>query len=320
MKMLKYLLLFITLCVGSCTTANAENWYEDNNLATAGGLPLDFNSRTQITNSFSKMDVYYLRISTMRQLSDIQLRGLSNTLRQYGIKLAIDNTDATWGGCRLNRNYSRTINDITKLKQLGFDVKYIGLQSVLSKPYTKRDGKCNDYRFVDTVHILERYKDILTFYEQVQPRFRDISIGIIDALPAKNKPYYRAAYNDISHGLKIRGYKLGFIHLDVPLSYPRERLNGVTYQSLASDISYINSLGTKSGIFFASNKGGRTSASAVSEYKIDGVVNMIKYGVNPHHWVSAGWFPYPKQSAPDNDLYTSLGIFNVITQILRASK
>jgi hypothetical protein len=282
-----------------------EIWHVDNNLKTAGGYPLDWNSRLVHTDKWKtalkRIDVYYLRLSTARKVDPRSLVKLAQLFKQYNIKLALDEPLATWAGCRNNRNFSQSIKHIKALKEVGFDVKYIGLQSVLSKPYKKADGKCNEYRGI--MDMMPRYKDILAYYQQVQPQFPDISIGIIDATPVKQGHPPELLYNTIYNGLRIRGYKLGFIHLDIPMTYD------MNLGLLKSKMPPV-----KKGLFIV--KGHKGSL----KLKISRLIDKLQAGLTFDHWINADWYPEPKYSTPDTDPKTGLGTTVLIHNLIEVLK
>ena len=287
----------------------------DNNLAVAGGIPVDFSTRmdSQWAKTLESIDVYYLRRSITTKLSDFHLRNLANTLNRYNIKTAIDTPLATWGSCRNNRNYKADIDLIKRLERLGFKITHIGLQSVLSKPYKKRDGTCNNYRDINTYNgALARVFDVIEYFRQV----KGYKIGIIDALPAKiHDPLNRYAY--LYNELKRLNYKLDFIHLDVPVSYPRDSINNLTYLGLSFISKAIQSYNVKFGYVLASNVGGGTSGLDVTKYKVHGLHRLLETNMRADHWISSGWYPHPQRSVPESDMSTSTGALLKINDVLK---
>jgi len=290
--------LLIAISIIQC--AKADIWYQDNNLQQAGKLPKDFVTRTISDESLASMGVYYLRLSSARANPQAMLK-LARDLKAKPV--ALDIPDATWAGCRNKRNYAKTIKDIKLLQSVGLNVKYLGLQSVLSKPYRKRDNNCNEYRTIQQSKIIPRYLDILTFYQQVQPAFPGISIGIIDALPAKGVAYYKDAYRDIAFGLKQRGFKLGFIHLDIPEHLLRT----------PEPVQYVKSLGVPVGLYLVSRNGGNKSGLEVERKKIKALLKTKSWGVD--YYISSGWFKFPEYSGNGDKRGTSLGTLNILEMI-----
>ena len=312
MKLLATFLLFLSL------TANAELWYQPNNVGVAGGLPVDFsqsvNSPNQWNEALKNIDVYYLRLSSARKANPADLVKLAQILKRYNIKTAIDTPSATWANCRNGRDYSRDILNIQELISVGFDVQYIGLQSVLSKPYKNNDGMCNEYRTTLSSNIIPRYIDLLTYFQQVQPQFPNIKIGLIDALIAKES-YYKIAYRDIANGLVHRGYKLGFVHIDLPIKYYPTQ---VSYSQLTDLSRYLTSLNVSQGMFVVSSIGGRGGVIEASNRKVEGLLKLLRNGVNYTDWISGAWYPHPAKSLPDSDLYSDLGTINRLNTVLKA--
>jgi len=294
------LLLIITLLLSNA--ANARIWYQDNNLHKAGGVPKDFATRTISNESLNNMAVYYLRIGSARANPNV-MRRLAINLK--GKPVALDVDDATWANCRNKRNYSKTIKDIKLLQSTGLNIRYIGLQSVLSKPYKKRDNRCNEYRTIEQSKIIPRYLDILSFYQQVQPVFPSVSIGIIDALPAKRVPYWKDAYRDITIGLRQRKFNLGFIQLDMP-----EHLI-----TSPEPIRYIKSLGVTAGLYLVSSKAGVVSGFEVERKKVKALLRVKSWGAN--YYISSGWFKYPEYSGNGEKRGTSLGTLNILNMLYK---
>ena len=276
----------------------AELWHQDNNLKIAGGSPIDWETRLnnpeKMANALTKIDTYFLRLSTAKRVSESSLRRLARLLKSYNIKTAIDTGTATWAGCRINRDFSGEISVIKKLQGYGFDIKYIALQSALSKPYKARDNKCNEYRNLLT--MMPRYLDVLEYYKQVQPKFPNVSIGIVDATPAKTGTHNPdVIYRTIESGLRVRGYKLGFLLYDVPMTF-NVPLNKVP--------------NTPIGIVISKGQG-------TLKDKVLGFIRHIgKFDI----YVNADWHDTPKYSAPDTDVTTSMGTTVLIHDLIEVMK
>jgi len=273
-------LITILLLLSSLYAWAGERWYADPNIGVAGGVPHDFHSRmndlSKWKRALNKIDVYYLRLSSVRKINDDQLRHLANILKQYNIKTAVDDGAATWAhGGRKKANFSPSIHAIKRLQRLGFNVKYIGLQSVLSK----LNKKFPKYRNLGD--MMPRYKDILEYYKQVGKAFSGISIGIIDALPAKlPQTAVKRIYATVANGLKQRGHKLGFIHLDQPVSYARKRIRGNSWAGVVSLSKYVqDELKTDFGMMLVSNIGGKVSGKESLRYIKHGLHNYLKAGL-----------------------------------------
>lgn len=136
-------------------TRSSLRWYEDNNLGIAGEVPVDFFSRMASLEDWEEtlktMDVFYLRSASFQKyLSNNPAfsEELASLLAKYGIPLAIDETAATWANSGLasrDPHFSSSLTMLNELFESGFDVRYISLQSVLSKPLKDSSGDNIDY-------------------------------------------------------------------------------------------------------------------------------------------------------------------------------
>jgi len=267
-----------------------ERWYADPNLGTAGGIPQDFYSRMNDLSSWnealSKMDVYYLRRSVVRKVNDQQLKRLADILNQFNITTALDDGAATWAHGRMVKpDFSPSIKTIERLKRLGFKLKYIGLQSVLSK----RKSKYPEYKKLSNMQI--RFKDVLAYFSQVGKTFPELSIGIIDALPAKlPDKQVRSIYGELAKKIKTKGFKLAFIHIDLPLSYPRKGIRGNSWASISHLALFVKKqLQTHIGIILVSNIGGKQSGKKSWYFIEQGLRHYLNLGLKVDSYI------YPKK-------------------------
>lgn len=295
-------LLVLTCAASSLPAHGIEIWYEDNNLNTAGGYPADLFDRysgeenlSQWAAARSIMDTYYLRQNTYK--NNIQgnqgFQQLMATVHNAdGISLAYDCTAATWAHY-LNDyetpDFSSTISELLELTQNGFVLSHIGLQSVLSKPLP--DG--------GTYDIAWRILDAVEFVKQVEPVFPDVKIGIICAAPAKGLPY-ESWYLQLRDAVSAAGYTLDFIHLDIPFSYPRNGVNGLSWSELVVVEDYVrNAVGVEVGMVCTDNVGGMNSSNLWRQYVLEGVTNYLDAGGQPEALMLFSWFLYPTETVPD---------------------
>jgi len=310
---MKYLILL--LCLMTATVTANERWYQDTNRRVAGGLPHDFYSRMSnpdFKNIICKADVYYFRLSSVKKVKDKALRQLAGILKSCNVKTALDDGTVAWAHGRQKKpQFKVSIKTIKRLRRLGFDVQYIGMQSVLSKP-SKKFPQYKNFK-----NMLPRYLDILSYYQKVGKKFPHIKIGLIDALPAKLPDLLvRQNYKTVVNELKRRGFKLSFIHLDLPVSYPRKRIRGNSWSSIAALSKYIqNDLKTKFGVFLVSNLGGKKSGQQATKNVRHGLQNLLRAGVRADSYISSSWYKYPQFSMPVIN-NTSLGRFNQIDILL----
>lgn len=303
--LLSGVVLFLLPVAGSAIAATqpgaVEIWYEDNNMRVAGGLPDDFFERyeegtlSQWAVSRSMMDTYYLRQNTFRN----HFRGnsgfqqmMADAHNAEGTTLAYDCVTATWAHHRNDYetpDFTSTINDLNELIQNGFVLSHIGLQSVLSKPAP--DGATYDLEW--------RIQDVVEFMNQVRPEFPAVKIGIICAAPAHGSPY-ESWYMQLRNAVVEAGHTLDFIHLDIPFSYPRNGINGLSWSKLVEIENFIrNTLSAEVGMVCTDNTGGMESSNLWRHYVLDGVENYIDAGGRPDALMLFSWYDYPTETIPD---------------------
>jgi len=302
-----------------------ERWFEDNNLAVSGEATLDFISRLSEPSSWQDsrniMDVFYLRVGTYKKY----LKGNSSLMNEmatlfsnHNIALALDETAPIWAHSDLyskDLEFNESVNNINDLIAHGFDLKYIGLQSVLSKPLRNKAGSILPYS------MALRYLDVSTYISKVKAQFPNMSIGVIDALPAHvSSTAYQGAYSGLISHLTAKNLTIDFIHLDLPMNLPRENKNNLNYSSLVSIKNYITtSLELKFGLFVTDRVGGYQSSEEYENKVLDGLTKFIQAGGVADSYILSAWFPYPQYSAPDSveaPNATQLSTFNKMDQTL----
>lgn len=279
---------------------DVERWFEDNNLAANGGVPPDFESRfyepalSAWTNSLATMDVYYLRYATYRdwlKTNAVLKARMAEVFNEYGIKVALDDTRATWAHALNNYetpSYQASINVLQDLTDYGWSLCAVGLQSVLSKPWSGGD-------YAMSWRIL----DIVEYIMQVKPHFPDLEYGVIDALPVKGLEY-KSHYTDLKNAVEAEGYTLDFIHQDFPVDYALENKNGVTFQTMVEVERFVrNEIGCRPGLFLTSSDGGKASDEAFRSDVVEGLDAYLAAGGGARHACLSAWFPYPVYSTPD---------------------
>jgi hypothetical protein len=322
LNMRKLLLLFGSF-IGGLLLAN-ERWYEDNNREIAGGAPIDFIERidrlTEWKDTRDTMQVFYIRHSTYKKYlkHNASLKQkMASIFNSYDIKVALDDNQAVWAHSDLlniDRSFKQSIRTLQDLNNYGFDVAYVGLQSILSKPL-RVDGKRHPYP------MSSRYLDVSSYFEKIRSHFPDIKIGIIDALPAKvSELSYKSAYKGLVTHLRKKGYTLDFIHLDMPMSYPRKGKNGLSFPKLVDIGLYIKqSLKIPFGLFVVDNEGGAVGSNAFSKHAIDGLNEFLKHGGKADAYVLSSWYSYPRYSIPDRitqPTATGMSAFRNMDQLL----
>ena len=315
---------FESVKLSAATTLNIERWYEDNNQDAAGGVPPDFVSRFATNNimswetSLQSMNVYYLRSSvynSMLKTNAILKAQMAQVFNAYGIKVALDDTGATWAYYNngyLTPSYLSSIKMIQDLKNYGWNICAVGLQSVLSKPLA--DGSLYDMSW--------RILDVVEYVRQVKPVFPQLEYGIIDALPAQKKEY-KTNYLTLKSALEAAGFTLDFVDEDFPIDYAI--LDENRFAEMVEMDQFIRmTLGCKSGLFLVSARGGNTSDSLYRSDVISGLAHYLTSGARPDRITLASWHPYPAFSAPDEpdsvintNGATMLGTFRLMDRTLR---
>ena len=273
-------------------------WYEDSNMGTNGAVPPDFFSRydpanvASWTNSLETMDVYYLRYATYRdwlKTDSVMKTRMAEVFNQYGIKVALDDTEPTWGHAKYNYNtpnYQKSIDALQDLTDHGWNLCAVGLQSVLSKPW--RDGEYD---------MSWRILDIVEYIRQVKPHFPDLEYGVIDAMPAKGWEY-KSHYSALKNVVEAEGLTLDFIEQDFPIDFA---ITGSrTYGEMVEAERFTRfALGWKSGLYLTSSRGGQTSDELWRSDVISGLDQYLASGAAPERITLAAWYPHPVYTAPD---------------------
>lgn len=276
-----------------------EIWYEDNNLARADGMPVDFMDKFYHPESFVKatgyIDVYMVRIGVLQVMNNEFLgKVFNNYLKKNNIRLALDVGGATLA--QLKNRVKILNNEITqlkRLKELGLQVDYVSLQSALSKQI-KAGKNIVDYS------ISKRIEDVIVYAKAVRAIYPQAAIGIIDALPSNGKAY-KQPYSMLKEALAREGIKLSYIHLDIPFDIPREGWRGITWEKIREVETYVeDELGIKFGFLATSSKGGHISSKAFHERVIASLECYSGATGTPSDFIIASWFPYPQKTIPEN--------------------
>jgi hypothetical protein len=273
-------------------------WFEDSNLGTNGGIPPDFSSRFEAihvpswSNSLETMEVYYLRYATYRDhlVSNSELKTrMADVFNAYGIKVALDDTEPTWGHAKAGfstPDYQDSIDALQDLENHGWNLCAVGMQSVLSKPWSGGD-----------YDMSWRILDVVEYIKQVKPHFPDLEYGVIDALPVKGLEY-KSHYADLKNAVEAEGYTLDFFEQDFPID---KLLTGErTYEEIVDAERFArHALGCKSGLFLTSSRGGEASDELWRSDVISGLDQYLLNGAAPERITLSAWTPYPVYTAPD---------------------
>ena len=305
--------LFSMLLVvgGACAVASASTgtpgsvktagiWYEDNNMAVAGGSPADFYSKflepDTWANARKVIDVYYVRANVLEAGAD------DNFLQKYFIpvlakshvELALDVGSATFLNSDYAGNIGAAYNDVAlirRIEALGGHVDYIGLQSTLSKPLVV-DGQKVDYP------MATRIKDAVDYATLIKENFPDIKMGLIDALPTKGLDY-QGPYQDLVDAFTDAGLSLDFIHLDNQYQLAQA---GVTtsWAKIKQVEAYVkDTLHVHFGLVATDRAAGYTSDEAYHDAVLDVPVQYQKAGGSPDEYVIMSWYPHPALTVPE---------------------
>lgn len=281
-----------------------ELWYEDNNMAVGAGMTPDFKEQFERPDTWEKarryIDVYFVRANTLAaKKNDLNEEFLRKhfipVLKKSGIPIALDVQGATWMSAsgKQSVGVEREINLIRTLKKHGGDVRYLSLQSVLSKPL-KVGGEVKAYS------MKQRYKDIQLYMTLVKREFPDIEIGIVDALPSHGKDY-RNAYKGLKDHLVKAGLALDHITLDIPCEIPDTKRNSISWQKVKDVEEYVQKeIGCSFGLVCTSRVAGYRSDEAYHRAVLSALASHAKTGGRPDRYLIMSWFPHPKTSIPDS--------------------
>jgi len=289
----------LIVAVGLCAPSwAADIWYQDNNLGRGGGMPADFVEKFRKPETFAQatkhIRVYMIRFNVVSQLGDAFFTDLFFPyLRKNNIKLAINTGGATWAqaNARRRRVFDESVDGLRRIKKLGGKVAYISLQSILSKPFRRGEVE---------YPMDKRIQDAVAYAKAARKVFRDVAIGIMDALPSHAKDY-RGPYRALRDALARAGIGLSYIHLDIPFDIPAAQRRGVTWQSLRTLESYVeDDLGVAFGILAKSRRGGQHSSRMSYERTMSTLECYAGVGGTPREYVLAGNFRYPERTIPEN--------------------
>jgi len=285
----------IALAAAISTAPAADLWYEDNNLGRGGGMPPDFIEKFRRPETFSQatrhIRVYLMRAVVLRKLDDEFLSTLLIPyLEKNNIKLAINAGGATWGR---ERARDRDMQLFERLKRLGARVDYISLQSVLSKPMRKMGEEW-------TYPMSKRIEAVVAYTRAAKAVFPQAEIGIIDALPSHGRDY-RQPYRELRDAMARGGFRLSFVHLDMPFEIPAERLYGINWRTVREVERYVeNGLGVRFGFFATSRNGGHRSSKAFHDNVMAALECVSGSGGTPGDFIVASWFPHPRTTIPED--------------------
>lgn len=274
-------------------------WVQDNNLAQPGGIVPDFKEMfTTRTEEWARarefIGVYLLRSTTLRnpdnRIDDAFLRdAFLPNLRTWGIELGLNVVGAGHLQCRAKEQVMlEEAEQIDRIARLGGEVRYLSLQSVLSKP----SDVCPEYGR-DAGYDL-RIADIVRYVRFMKARYPGIRVGLVDAMPAKGWAY-EAVYEELVGTLRAEGLTLDFLHLD----FPMESAAGWTNARAAEEF-VRHRLGVRFGLLYVSKEGGRTSNEAFYANVLAAYGAYRAAGGRPDNLILTSWYPHPTVNLPED--------------------
>ena len=290
---------FLPITISSTAQNNSVLWYEDNNLGRAGGISPDFKAmfttRTEEWQEARKyIKVYLLRLNSLKDptngIDDTFLKtALIPKLNESHIELALDVPGISCNGGDQAMQQAATYID--KIKQFGGSVRYVSLQSVLSKAHPE----CPTYT------DQQRIDNVVTYVQFMHTKYPGIKVGIIDALVAKNEDY-KTAYTQLIQTLKQQGLSLDYIHFDFPMEDATANWSNV----IEAQQFVQQELHLKMGLILVSTVGGNTSNESfytrvLNAYKAYSTAAAQK-GVAADDIVMMSWHQYPDHNLPEKDM------------------
>ena len=275
-------------------------WVEENNLGRAGGLPPDFTAMfTTRTGDWTRardyIGVYLLRMNALEDpengiTDDFLGAAFLPTLEASGIGLALDVNGATWAQCREHaRVMFQEAEQIDRIMRLGGEVRYLSLQSALSKP----SSVCLEYGRDEGYDL--RIADVVRYVGYMKGRYPGVQVGLIDAMPAKGWDY-QPVYRQLVEALRAQHLTLDYLHLD----FPMEAATADWANARAAEDFVRHDLGLRVGITYTSKDGGRTSNEAFYANVLEAFRAFRAAGGRPDDlWVTS-WYPHPTVSLPED--------------------
>ncbi len=302
-------------------------WYEDNNLGIAGEVPLDFSTRMASIEDWEQtlkiMDVFYLRSASFQKYlssNPVFSQELASLLAQYNIVLAIDDTAATWAHSGQNNRdleFTASLKMLDDLTNAGFNIRYISLQSVLSKPLRNSNKEIVDYPYE------KRYLDISSYITKISDRYPNIEFGIMDALPAKtSKLEYESVYQGLFDHLAASNLHLDHLHLDLPINVINQNGNNITTNTVKQVRQFVTeTFNWRFGWIVTDRTGGTSDSASFAQAISKGLSSYLNIGGKADDYILSAWFPYPQFTIPDeySSAMPAFATFRMMDQILNVS-
>jgi hypothetical protein len=215
-------------------------------------------------------------------------------LRQSGISIALDVGGATWKGYG-NRDtlVESELRLIERINRLGGDVRYVSLQSILSKKLFDK-GVPVDYP------MTQRVADAVEYAKLIRQRFPEVRVGIIDALPSHGKDY-QTAYLALAKAFRENGLVLDHVILDLPYELVKDHKLGLTWTKVRQVENFVKrDVGARFGLIATSRLAGYKSNRDFHHAVLAMLENYSRSGGEPDFYLLASWFPHPDASIPDD--------------------
>ena len=256
-------------------------WFEDNNLGVNGGYPVDFLTKFDEPDWQSvPIDVYLMHMVVLSLLPETWLTGtLAKFLTQGGIALALDAEGATWttwGG--RGSLFAREMKLLERLSLLGIPVRYISLQSVLSKSTPDK----SEYTLGQRIEDIGLYIDVAS---QFHP---EACFGLIDSAPTQRQPW-----QSMYRILLAQENRLSYLHLDAPYHHIRGWFD-LSWREIRQVQEFVHSKKMDFGLLLTSN-------CASNKDFIRDLTKMqaeARKFLHYHDEILTSWFAHPDITVP----------------------
>lgn len=219
-----------------CLPASAEDiWYQP---SMGKQVSLDYekmylSENTAFTRrAISRTQVYMIskKLWTNKKRRSFFMARVVPQLRAANVTIAINTPGAVWMRCRPEAQLRGVLeSELATIKSIeastGLKVTHLALQSILSKPLPRTNGKIalGNCRSDSDYDLDDRGNDVATYIRNIKPRHRGLKIGVIDALLAQSSQdgvvSYNDAYSKLYSRLDSENLKLDFVLVDHPYEY-----------------------------------------------------------------------------------------------------
>ena len=256
-------------------------WYEDNNLGVNGGVPLDMYTKfDEIAWQFVPIDVYLLHMVVLSNCPATWLTGtLLPFLARGDIALALDAEGATWtqwGG--REAIFTREMKLLERLSLLGIPVRYISLQSALSK----RTPDKSEYPLGKRIYDIKRYIETAWHFHP------EACVGLIDAAPTLGMNW-RKMYTE----LLSKVGDLSYLHLDAPYHHIRGWFD-LSWREINQVAEFVKAQRMDFGLLVTAAN--QSNAGFVKD--VTKMHNEARKMLGYQDTILTSWFPCPDNTVP----------------------